>query len=105
MFQQLEAPLLGLVENMSYFIDEAGNEHDIFGRGGTERAARQLGLAYLGALPMFTALRVNSDAGKPEANFAGDPKLRTALELIVQNLVNEVAKRNAAPAGPKLTIS
>jgi ATP-binding protein involved in chromosome partitioning len=90
---------------MSYFIDETGNEHDIFGRGGTERAARQLGLPYLGGLPMFTSLRVNSDAGSPQANFAGNPKLREALEAIVQNLANEVSKRNAAPAGPKLTIS
>jgi len=58
MFQQLGAPILGLVENMSYFIDERGAEHDIFGRGGTERAAQRLGLPYLGAVPMFTELRV-----------------------------------------------
>jgi ATP-binding protein involved in chromosome partitioning len=105
MFQQLGAPILGLVENMSYFIAEDGSEHDIFGRGGTERAAGQLGLPYLGALPMFTEVRVNSDAGTPTANFEGNPKLREALELIVANLTREVANRNAKPAGPKLSIS
>jgi ATP-binding protein involved in chromosome partitioning len=104
MFQQLGAPILGLVENMSYFIAEDGSEHDIFGRGGTERAARALGLPYLGGLPMFTTLRVNSDAGTPEANFEGDAKLRDTLELIVRNLTGEVEKRNAAPASPKLNI-
>ena len=46
MFEQLGAPMLGIVENMSYFIDEAGKEHDIFGRGGAERAAQELGLPY-----------------------------------------------------------
>ena len=101
MFQQLGAPMLGLVENMSYFIGEDGSEHDIFGRGGTERAARELGLFYLGALPMFTTLRVNSDSGRPLANFEGDPKLRDALEAIVRNLKGEVDKRNAAPAAPE----
>src|SRR5437763_7664065 len=60
MFQQLGAPILGLVENMSYFIAEDGSEHDIFGRGGTQKAARELQLPYLGALPMFTEVRVNS---------------------------------------------
>jgi ATP-binding protein involved in chromosome partitioning len=105
MFQQLGAPILGLVENMSYFVAEDGSEHDIFGRGGTERAAGELGMPYLGALPMFTEVRVNSDAGTPIANFEGNPKLREALELIVSNLTNEVAKRNAKPAGPKLSIS
>src|SRR5580658_978535 len=48
MFQQLGAPILGLVENMSYFVAPDGTEHDIFGRGGTEKAARELGMPFLG---------------------------------------------------------
>src|SRR3954454_11647796 len=105
MFQQLGAPVLGLVENMSYFVGPDGTEHDIFGRGGTERAAQRLGLPYLGAIPMFTELRVNSDAGNPEANFAGNPKLRESLERITQTLAGEVSKRNMQPTGPELTIN
>jgi len=105
MFQQLEAPMLGIVENMSYFIDDAGREHDIFGRGGAERAAQALGLPYLGAIPMFTSLRANSDAGTPNANFEGDPRLRAALEAMARNVAGEVSKRNAGSAVPTLTIS
>jgi ATP-binding protein involved in chromosome partitioning len=105
MFQQLGAPILGLVENMSYFVGPDGTEHDIFGRGGTERAAQRLHLPYLGAIPMFTELRVNSDAGNPTANFTGNPKLRESLEALVQTLAGEVSKRNAQPSGPELTIS
>jgi ATP-binding protein involved in chromosome partitioning len=104
MFQQLGAPILGLVENMSYFVGPDGAEHDIFGRGGTERAAQRLGLPYLGAIPLFTELRVNSDAGTPGKNFDGNPKLRESLERVVGHLAGEVSKRNFAGAGPELTI-
>src|SRR5437773_8721111 len=53
MFKQLGAPILGMVENMSYFIAPNGEILDMFGRGGTEKAAQKLGLPYLGAIPMF----------------------------------------------------
>jgi ATP-binding protein involved in chromosome partitioning len=105
MFQQLGAPILGLVENMSYFVAPDGSEHDIFGRGGTERAAQRLGLQYLGAIPMFTALRVNSDAGNPNANFEGDPRLRDALMAVVKNLAGQVSVHNLTTAGPTLSVS
>jgi ATP-binding protein involved in chromosome partitioning len=105
MFQQLNSPILGLVENMSYFVAPDGGEHDIFGRGGTEKAAQQLGVPYLGAIPMFTELRVNSDHGQPEWNFTTNPRLRDALETVVRHLAGEVSKRNLQPTGPTLTVS
>lgn len=104
MFQQLGAPILGLVENMSYFVDERGAEHDIFGRGGTERAAQRLALPYLGAIPLFTELRLNSDTGTPHRNFEGNAKLREALDGVVGRLAGEVSKRNVGAAAPVLTI-
>src|SRR5690606_13327793 len=82
MFQQLQTPILGLVENMSYFVGPDGSEHDIFGRGGAEQAAQRLNLPYLGGIPMFQELRVNSDAGTPHKNFEGSPRLREALEAL-----------------------
>ncbi|HEX8910806.1 MAG TPA: Mrp/NBP35 family ATP-binding protein [Humisphaera sp.] len=105
MFQQLGAPILGMVENMSYFVAPDGSEHDVFGRGGTQQAAQRLGLAYLGAIPMFTALRVNSDAGNPSANFEGDAKLRDALMGVTQNLAGQVSLRNMTVPTPTLNIS
>ncbi|CAN5581237.1 Mrp/NBP35 family ATP-binding protein [soil metagenome] len=105
MFEQLGAPILGMVENMSYFIGEDGSEHDIFGRGGTVAAAKRLGIPFLGELPMFTELRRNSDAGTPEKNFEGSPKLKEALEHIVQTLAGEVSVRNLSSAPVKLEIS
>ena len=52
MFQQLGVPILGLVENMSYFIADDGKEYDIFGRGGGEQLAGAMNLAYLGGIPI-----------------------------------------------------
>src|SRR4051812_3176247 len=105
MFQTLGAPVLGLVENMSYIPLPDGGMLDMFGRGGTVRAAKELGLPFLGELPMFPELRVNSDAGKPHANFENNPTLRSALEHIVTHLAGEVSKRNLGPQGPELKIS
>jgi ATP-binding protein involved in chromosome partitioning len=105
MFQQLGAPVLGIVENMSYMPLPGGGIADIFGRGGAERAAKQLGLAFLGAIPLYTELRVNSDSGNPNANFEHTPELRKALETIVGALAAEVSKRNLSDAGPELVIT
>lgn len=105
MFQQLSVPILGLVENMSYLPMPDGSIHDLFGRGGTRAAADRLGLPFLGELPMFSELRVNSDAGTPGKNFEGAPALRQSLDGIVGRLAGEVSKRNLSAAGPQLTVS
>jgi ATP-binding protein involved in chromosome partitioning len=104
MFQTLGAPILGIVENMSYFVTPEGAEHDIFGRGGAEKAAQRLGLPFLGAIPMFPELRANSDAGKPHANFDGSPKLRESIEKVVQTFAGQVSLRNMQSRGPELNI-
>lgn len=96
MFQQLGAPILGMVENMS---------SDIFGRGGAQSAAQQLAIPFLGEVPLVPELRVNSDAGNPTANFETNPVLKEALETIVTHLAGEVSKRNLSPSGPSLNIS
>ncbi|MBV8781180.1 MAG: Mrp/NBP35 family ATP-binding protein [Phycisphaerae bacterium] len=93
MFQQLGAPILGVVENMSYMPLPDGSSIDLYGRGGTEKMAEQMDLPFLGAVPMVRELRINSDQGKPHANFE-EPLLHDALNTIVANLVAQVGKRN-----------
>ncbi len=105
MFEQLGAPILGMIENMSYVTMPNGEIMDIFGRGGTEKAAQRLGLPYLGAVPMFQELRLNSDAGTPIRNFEGDAQLRESLETVVTNLAAQIQQRNLTTAAPQLTIS
>lgn len=104
MFQQLGAPILGIVENMSYMPMPDGSTIDLFGRGGAERAAQQLNVPFLGALPLYTELRVNSDAGDPIKNFTANPALAAALDAIVQNIAGQVSLRNLRGAGPELNI-
>ncbi len=70
MFRQMGIEVLGLVENMSYFIGDDGKEYDLFGKGGAEKLALETGVPFLGGVPINTALRVNCDAGNPHANFA-----------------------------------
>lgn len=107
MFQQLGVPLLGVVENMSYFICEHSSEYDIFGRGGAEVMAQEMNLPFLGGIPITPELRVNSDAGNPTANFATPGPLADSLNRITQNLAAQVSMatmRNVV-AQPTMSIS
>ncbi len=66
MLRRMSVPILGLIENMSYFIaPDTGNRYDIFGTGGAERAAAHLEIPFLGAVPLVMSIRENSDAGVP----------------------------------------
>src|SRR5216683_3218903 len=66
MFRGLNVPPLGLVENMSWFIcGRCSEEHHIFDHGGAERAAKRLGVPYLGGIPLEKVIREEADAGAP----------------------------------------
>jgi len=95
MFQQLGVEILGVVENMSYFICEHGSQYDIFGRGGAKAMAQEMGLPFLGEVPIDTKLRQHSDTGTPFANFAADSPSRGPLEAVADQLDKQVAVRMA----------
>jgi ATP-binding protein involved in chromosome partitioning len=111
MFQQLGIDLLGVVENMSYFVGDDGKEYDIFGRSGAERMAQRLGVPFLGAVPITMSLRENSDKGTPLANFTDNSprgrQLAQDLESLVSNLEAQVglASLQSGSKTPTLTIS
>jgi ATP-binding protein involved in chromosome partitioning len=66
MYKKLNIPALGLVENMSYFVcDHCHHEADIFGHGGGEKMATELGIPFLGAIPISQPVREGSDIGVP----------------------------------------
>ncbi|HEY7167075.1 MAG TPA: Mrp/NBP35 family ATP-binding protein [Candidatus Binatia bacterium] len=66
MFDKVMIPILGMVENMSYFVcDNCGKEHDIFSRGGARRAADRFNVPFLGEIPITPALREGGDKGVP----------------------------------------
>lgn len=66
MFKKVNVPVLGIVENMSYFqCPQCGTKSDIFGHGGARHEAEKLGVPFLGEIPLHMAIRVTSDAGTP----------------------------------------
>jgi ATP-binding protein involved in chromosome partitioning len=66
MFKKVDVPLLGIVENMSYFIaPDTGKRYDIFGHGGAKREAERLGVFFLGEVPLQMEIRETSDSGEP----------------------------------------
>ena len=90
MFQQLGVNLLGIVENMSYFIppDMPEKSYDLFGSGGGERTATELNIPLLGCVPLEIALREGGDNGTPIV--ISDPESASAKALV------EIAKQIAA---------
>jgi ATP-binding protein involved in chromosome partitioning len=65
MFQKVNVPLLGIAENMSYFMDPAGQKHELFGSGGGIITAEKLGTTLLGQVPLMQEIRVGGDTGLP----------------------------------------
>jgi len=66
MFRKVDVPLLGIVENMSYFVaPDTGKRYDIFGHGGARREAERLGVTFLGEVPLVMGIRESSDDGQP----------------------------------------
>ena len=72
MFRRVDVPVLGIVENMSYFVcPHCGGRTDIFAHGGARHEAERLGVPFLGEVPLDMDIRLTSDAGKPIV--VGDP--------------------------------
>ncbi len=66
MFQKLKVPILGIVENMSYYVcPQCGHREEIFGHAGAREAASKLGFPFLGEIPLDANVRIQSDSGKP----------------------------------------
>jgi ATP-binding protein involved in chromosome partitioning len=104
MFDKVMIPIVGIVENMSYFIcDGCGKEHDIFSRGGVQRAAQRYQIPYLGEIPITPALREGGDNGVPI--LIQDPKspvskifLEIAAKLAGQLSIASERARKGGPA-------
>jgi ATP-binding protein involved in chromosome partitioning len=89
MFEKVEVPILGIVENMStYICSQCGNEEHIFGEGGGGRMAEQYGVDFLGALPLDIRIREETDSGKPTV--VAEPEAR------ISQIYRDIARNAAA---------
>ena len=75
MFDKLKVPILGLVDNMSFFETEEGKKYNIFGEGGVEKVAKDYKKEFLGKIPINIDLRVAADSGKPLVEMNPDHKI------------------------------
>jgi len=105
MFRKVNIPILGMVENMSYFLcPDNGKRYDIFGSGGAKKKAVELDIPFLGEVPINIQIRVRGDEGRIAGNFA-DETAAPYLNALYYNLTkNLVATRRAQPPLPSLSV-
>ena len=107
MFNKVNVPILGIIENMSYFIcSHCGNRENIFDAGGGAKASKELGVPFLGEIPIDTNIRIGGDVGRPIVE--ADPKSPQSkiISQIARNLAAQISIKNLSqPAGPSIEIS
>jgi ATP-binding protein involved in chromosome partitioning len=105
MFRKVNIPVLGMVENMSYFMcPDCGKRYDIFGSGGAKRRAEELSIPFLGEVPINIRIREHGDQGRTSENF-NDVSSAPFLEAICYRLVKNLAEKHRnQPPLPSLSI-
>jgi len=83
MFEKVNVPVMGIIENMSYFIaPDTGKRYDIFGNGGGEKLAKELNTTFLGGIPLDPRIREGGDSGKPLVeNLPDSDEAKTVLDI------------------------
>ncbi len=107
MFEQVDVPVLGIVENMAYFSppDLPDRKYYLFGKGGARSLSVDMGVRFLGEVPIEQSLRESCDAGTPVAAHAPDSDSAEAFLSIAENMVGETDIRNATrPATEKVEV-
>jgi ATP-binding protein involved in chromosome partitioning len=105
MFRKVNVPVLGIVENMSYFIcSKCGERHEIFGHGGARDEATRLGVPFLGAVPLDTSLRERSDAGEPVVASEPEGMLAALYRDIAARVWAEIAEPGRTKPPPRIVI-
>lgn len=99
MFRKVEVPLLGVIENMSYFIaPDTGARYDIFGHGGAKAEAERIGVPFLGEVPLTISIRELSDAGTPVVVAEPDGPQALIYREIAQGVWNQIGAGLRKPA-------
>ena len=97
MFKKVNVPVLGIVENMSYFqCPHCGTRSDIFGHGGARHEAERLGVPFLGEVPLDIVIRTTSDAGNPVVDSEPEGPHAAVYRAIAANVRNQLQGRTAA---------
>jgi ATP-binding protein involved in chromosome partitioning len=104
MFKKLNTPILGIVENMSYYVcSHCGERDDIFGHGGARKASEKLGYPFLGEIPLSSRIRARSDSGQPVVLDEIDSAQSKAFREVATAVATQVSLVNAT-APPTVSI-
>ncbi|HYZ23911.1 MAG TPA: Mrp/NBP35 family ATP-binding protein [Rhodopila sp.] len=104
MFEKTRVPVLGLVENMSFFCcPNCGHRSDIFGHGGARKEAARLGAEFLGEIPLLLDIREASDAGTPIAASAPDSEAGKAYAALAERVWAKLSGA-ARGGGPRIVV-
>jgi ATP-binding protein involved in chromosome partitioning len=96
MFRNLRVPVLGIVENMSYFAcPSCGHEHHIFAHGGGKDASAALNVPFLGEVPLEQHIRESGDEGRPVTGTDAEDPAADAFRQIARKLAAQVSIRNS----------
>lgn len=98
MFQKVNVPLLGVAENMSYFLDPSGQRHPIFGEGGGQKTADSLGTVLLGQVPLIPEIRAGGDAGKPVVVNSPDNPASAIFRQIGDAILLQLSRKSTQAA-------
>ncbi len=105
MFRKVDVPLLGIVENMSYFVaPDTGKRYDIFGHGGARAEAERLDVPFLGEVPIEMVIRERSDSGAPVVVSEPDGQAAAAYRAIAEKVLERLRAETArtGKAGPAI---
>ncbi|MDX1738648.1 MAG: P-loop NTPase, partial [Alphaproteobacteria bacterium] len=104
MFRKTDVPVLGIIENMSYFLcPNCGERSDIFGHGGAREEAEKLGLDFLGEIPLHMDIRSTSDSGNPIVESDPDSAHTKIYMEIAEKVWNSLSGEQGQNTGPKIT--
>ena len=99
LYNKIGVPILGVVENMSYYIcEKCGHRVDIFGHEGAKNTASNLGIDFLGEVPLHYDIRINSDSGTPIVLSSPEGSHAKAYEKIALNIISKLDKVNRQKA-------
>jgi ATP-binding protein involved in chromosome partitioning len=105
MFRKVEVPVLGIIENMSFFLcPHCGGRSDIFDHGGARREAEKLGTEFLGEIPLDMEIRETSDGGRPVVVSNPDGKHAQTYKAIASRVWQKLTAEEARGKAPRILV-
>jgi len=105
MFNKVNVPILGVIENMSYFVSANGERENIFDTGGGKKVAEQFNVPFLGEIPIYTKIRIGGDTGRPITDAEPESEPSKIFQTISKNLAAQISINNLSKQSAPIEIS